>query len=41
VYFNLYKVKPVMTEAEWKGHQTADTYKRYLSELVKNWLKNI
>ena len=40
VYFDLYKVKPLMTEIEWNENPTyANTYKHYLSDTVKDWLK--
>jgi hypothetical protein len=41
VYFNLYKDKPLMTEKEWNKDPTyAATYKHYLSDTVKGWLKS-
>jgi hypothetical protein len=40
VYFNLHRGKSLMTETEFNGNPTsADTYKRYLSDTVKDWLK--
>jgi hypothetical protein len=42
VYFKLYKVKSIMKEIEWKENPTyATTYKHYLSDIVKTWLKEI
>jgi hypothetical protein len=39
VYFNLYKGKPLMTEIEFNANSTyPGTYKRYLSDRVKDWL---
>lgn len=41
VHFKLNRIKPIMTEPEWEDNPDyADSYKHYLSDRVKTWLKS-